>query len=78
MQNSRMKDFYDLWIMTMQFSFDGTLLAAAIRATFKRRRTDIPNTMPTALSEEFSTDEYKIRQWNTANWRSHVSNSRRW
>ncbi len=63
MQNSRMKDFYDLWIIARQFSFDGVSLAAAVQATFNRRQTAIPNSIPIALSEEFSTDEHKARQW---------------
>ena len=39
MMNSRMKDFFDLWAMAETFSFDGTVLAEAIRATFDRRQT---------------------------------------
>ena len=40
--NSRMKDFYDLLAMSRLFAFEGATLAAAIRATFERRATDIP------------------------------------
>ena len=36
--NSRMKDFYDLWVLARQFEFQGPLLCQAIRATFERRR----------------------------------------
>ncbi len=61
-QNSRLRDFYDLWIIARQFSFEGPTLVAAVGATFKRRRTDIPNTVPTGLSEEFATDEHKRTQ----------------
>jgi predicted nucleotidyltransferase component of viral defense system len=63
MQNSRMKDFYDLWIIARQFSFEGTTLMTAIEVTFNRRRTVIPQTVPTGLSDEFATDKHKIRQW---------------
>ncbi len=75
MQNSRMRDFYDLWIIARQFSFDGASLAAAVQATFNRRQTDIPNTVPTALSEEFATDEHKISQWNAFLARSQLEES---
>ena len=75
MQNSRMRDFYDLWIIARQFSFDGASLAAAVQATFNRRQTDIPKTVPTALSDEFSTDEHKIRQWNAFLARSQLEES---
>lgn len=64
MQNSRMRDFYDLRVIGRQFSFDGATLVKAVRATFSRRNTDMPVTLPIALSEEFRTDVYKINQWN--------------
>lgn len=41
--NSRMKDFYDVWLMSKEFSFAGRLLARAIQATFERRQTDLPH-----------------------------------
>lgn len=34
--NSRMKDFYDLWVLAQRFEFDSANLAAAIQATFER------------------------------------------
>jgi hypothetical protein len=35
--NSRMKDFYDIWILTQTFDFAHDRLARAIAATFARR-----------------------------------------
>jgi predicted nucleotidyltransferase component of viral defense system len=61
--NSRMKDFCDLWILARQFEFQGPVLCEAIRATFERRRTAIPNAPPLALSPEFSQDPRKLAQW---------------
>lgn len=63
MANSRMKDFYDLWIMANEFSFDGAILAQAIKATFDRRKTEISTQPPSALTEEFSDDPDKQKQW---------------
>lgn len=40
--NSRMKDFYDIWLLSRQFDFDGAKLTEAIRLTFQRRGTPIP------------------------------------
>ena len=40
--NSRMKDFFDIWLLGRLFDFDGDSLAEAIRQTFERRRTSIP------------------------------------
>ena len=34
--NSRMKDFFDMWLLAASFEFDGLSLAAAVRATFAR------------------------------------------
>jgi len=60
---SRMKDFYDLWIISKQFSFEGAVLAEAIRATFHRRNTAIPSETPTALTDNFAADQGKQMQW---------------
>jgi predicted nucleotidyltransferase component of viral defense system len=60
---SRMKDFYDLWIISKQFTFDGAVLAEAVRATFHRRDTAIPSDTPTALTEDFAADQGKQTQW---------------
>ncbi len=61
--NSRMKDFFDLWALACQFEFDGPLLSRAIQATFARRRTAVPATVPVALSSEFAQDRAKQTQW---------------
>ena len=37
--NSRMKDFYDIWLLSRQFNFNGNQLAQAIQLTFKQRGT---------------------------------------
>jgi predicted nucleotidyltransferase component of viral defense system len=61
--NSRMKDFYDLWVLAREFAFAGPLLSQAIRATFARRRTAVPAMVPVALSSEFVQDRAKQTQW---------------
>ena len=63
MQNSRMKDFYDLWAMARGFEFDGDVLANAIRNTFARRKTAMPTVAPVALPEKFVADGVKQKQW---------------
>ncbi len=50
--NSRMKDFYDIWLLSRQFDFSGKNLTKAIRLTFERRETQIPAVI-SAFSEEF-------------------------
>jgi predicted nucleotidyltransferase component of viral defense system len=63
MLNSRMKDFYDLRMMAKEFQFDGDTLTEAIKATFTRRGTPIPDESPVALTEEFSSNPDKRTQW---------------
>ena len=63
MTNSRMKDYYDLWFMSRHFEFDGSTLAAAVRATFERRRTVIPGRTPIALTIEYADDPSHVQQW---------------
>ncbi|SFZ81764.1 Predicted nucleotidyltransferase component of viral defense system [Devosia enhydra] len=62
--NSRMKDFYDIWILSKSFDFAGDRLARAIAATFARRETAVPVDLPDALTSAFANDEQKQRQWN--------------
>src|SRR5579884_2409668 len=42
LDNSRMKDFYDLWALSRRFEFERSVLARAIGATFRRRNTGLP------------------------------------
>lgn len=63
MLNSRMKDFYDLWILAGRFPFDGGSLVAAIRATFARRSTELSQKAPIAITAVFAEDPNKRRQW---------------
>jgi predicted nucleotidyltransferase component of viral defense system len=62
--NSRMKDFYDLGVIAREFDFDGETLSAAIRNTFSRRQTPLPEHTPSGLSAEFHEDILKNNQWN--------------
>ena len=61
--NSRMKDFYDVWVLSRTFEFDKSRLAQAIAATFKRRGTEIPQTLPDAFTPAFFRNEGKTQQW---------------
>jgi predicted nucleotidyltransferase component of viral defense system len=61
--NSRMKDFYDVWILSRSYEFDDDRLPRAIAATFERRGTAIPLEAPVALTQAFAFDSSKQRQW---------------
>lgn len=60
MINTRMKDFYDLWLLSRQFDFDGEALSEAIRTTFAHRGTALTAT-PTAFTAAFHDE--KQPQW---------------
>jgi predicted nucleotidyltransferase component of viral defense system len=61
--NTRMKDFYDVWILSRTLSLSVDRLAQAIAATFARRQTPIPADPPDAVTSAFAEDPLKQRQW---------------
>lgn len=69
--NSRMKDFFDIWLLSGMFDFDGSQLAAAIHATFTRRATAIESE-PVCFTDRFAQDRTKADQWAAFRQRTHV------
>lgn len=67
--NSRMKDFYDLWVIAQTFAFEGVVLANAVQQTFDRRRTSWPEQTPSGLSEAFASER-------DAQWRAFLARDR--
>jgi hypothetical protein len=65
LDNSRLKDFFDLWTLAQHFPFDGERLGEAISATFARREMSLPVGTPVGLSEVFSSNAAKQTQWRT-------------
>ena len=72
--NSRLKDFYDVWLLANKFEFDGVTLAQAIRATFEQRQTDFVPT-PTAFGPEFAAETARQRQWTSFLTRSQIADA---
>jgi hypothetical protein len=62
MLNSRMKDYFDIWILLRHPELDQTVLRAAIERTFKNRKMEI-DAAPIGLSPQFGTDPAKQTQW---------------
>lgn len=58
--NSRMKDFYDIWLLMRQFDFNGSKLAEALKRTFEHRKTLLPADRPLFTEEIY--DEKSDRQ----------------
>jgi hypothetical protein len=61
--NSRMKDFYDLWIMCRRFAFDGFTLSQAVAATFHNRGIQIAPEEPLPLSRDFAQMPVRVSLW---------------
>lgn len=63
MTNSRMKDFFDLWVLLHDTTLHDAELQRAVEATFARRQTTIPDALPIGLSDAFAADAAKQIQW---------------
>lgn len=64
MANTRMKDYFDLYVILQNKQLDQTTLSEAVSATLKRRETIRPKSTPLGLSKQFSEDTQKNIQWN--------------
>ncbi|MFH1314026.1 MAG: nucleotidyl transferase AbiEii/AbiGii toxin family protein [Candidatus Eisenbacteria bacterium] len=60
--NSRMKDFFDIWLLSQLFEFSGETLASAMATTFEIRNTDISN-YSSVFSADFMADQSNATQW---------------
>ena len=63
MANSRMKDYFDVWMLLHTFELDPQRLRRAVDATFARRGTATLSVVPEGLSDAYSGDPTKQRQW---------------
>lgn len=70
--NSRMKDYYDLWVLARHYPFDGELLQRAIQNTFRRRKTDLPAAESEGLSEAYANNPTSNAQWKAFVRRAHL------
>lgn len=64
MTNTRMKDYFDLWVLLAENTLDQAELRRAIEATFNRRKMSMPASLPAGLSDAFAADAIKQTQWN--------------
>lgn len=69
MANSRLKDFYDLWLIAQTFELRQSTLSEAVRRTFERRGTALPLDTPVGLTDEF------VAAW-AAQWRTFLGRER--
>ncbi|MBN1382190.1 MAG: nucleotidyl transferase AbiEii/AbiGii toxin family protein [Deltaproteobacteria bacterium] len=62
--NSRMKDFYDIWMLSRAYPFQGLTLQEAVVATCERRSTPL-SSRAVVFSKEFAERTDKQAQWKT-------------
>ena len=58
-----MRDFFDIHALARGRAFEGARLVRALRSTFERRTTPIPEDLPVALTPEFADTDGKRAQW---------------
>lgn len=69
--NSRLRDYYDLWLLPTLRSYEGPEVSASLSATFNHRGTALPTDVPPGLSKAFFGEPA-----NQAAWRAFLSNRR--
>ena len=69
--NSRMKDYTDIAVAARRLAFEGDVLVAAIRATFRRRNTPLLDPDIVGLSDRFVEDSSA-----QANWKAYAKRNR--
>jgi hypothetical protein len=64
MANSRMKDYFDLWVLLRNATLDSAILEQAVQATFTRRGTALQTDTPVGLSDQFSLGKSRVDLWD--------------
>lgn len=72
--NSRLKDYFDIYVLSAHESFDLRTLADAIRSTFERRGTAIPPELPEGLTQTYVEGPGRELQWRSFLEKSGVAN----
>jgi hypothetical protein len=67
--SSRLRDYYDLWLLPTLRKYEGAEVHAALEATFRHRGTTLPTEVPPGLSSAFFGAPEK-----QAGWRSFLAN----
>jgi predicted nucleotidyltransferase component of viral defense system len=58
--NTRLKDFFDLWFLSSNFTFEGRMLTEAIARTFARRQTPLPAQVDEVFSNELIAAKFGL------------------
>lgn len=60
--NSRFKDYYDLYVLAVNYDFDGAILKRAVGTTLRNRHTELNHIA--AFEEGFSEHPLRKSRWN--------------
>ena len=60
--NSRLKDYFDIWLLSRLYDFQGSVLVEAIEATFPSPGHHHRG-LPIGLTDAFSADPARQKQW---------------
>ena len=69
--NSRMNDFYDIWLLSQSFDFVGSVLQLAVSKTFENRKTSM-ETEPLVLTVAFAESSQPAAHWAAFEKRSKI------
>lgn len=61
--NSRLKDYYDLYVLATTHDFDGADMVNAVRETFDNRHTSLDEVV--AFEDGFADDPLRKSRWNS-------------
>ena len=61
--NSRLKDYYDIWMLSKSVTIEGNELREALVATFSKRDTALPLATPAGLSDAFASNADARVRW---------------
>ncbi len=61
--NTRLKDYFDLYVLASERSIDPTKLSRQCAETFRRRGTSIPDGEPVGLSDAFASEPERNARW---------------
>ena len=61
--NTRLKDYFDLYVLATELTIDGARLSRQFAETFQRRSTPIPVGEPVGLSDAFASDPARNARW---------------
>lgn len=72
--NSRVKDFFDIWLLAGNFGFEGRTLSEAVRRTFERRGT-LLQPEPICFTDLFAENSARQIQWSAFVRRSRLADA---